>query len=269
MTYSDFHVHTAYSTDGTSTMQEMIEGAIQKGLRSICFTDHYDYDHHYEKPEDFLFDYVSAFSTFQFFKEKYQADITLLFGAELGLLPHLGNYYASFAKSLPFDYLIGSSHVVNDLDPYYDTFWSGRSVLESMHTYLQEECTCAKEVRDFDCYGHLDYAFRYHKQCASIFSYQEFSDELDVLLKELIESGRGIELNTGGYSYSPNEPNPHRSILKRYNDLGGEIITLGSDAHHTSQLGREFQKATDLLTTCGFTYYTIFKERKPSFLPLF
>jgi histidinol-phosphatase (PHP family) len=84
----------------------------------------------------------------------------------------------------------------------------------------------------------------------------------------LIEHGKGLECNTGGLRYGLSQPNPSRRILKRYRELGGEIITIGSDAHTPDYLGYGFQECRRFLLRCGFRYYTVFHGRKPEFIPL-
>ena len=97
---------------------------------------------------------------------------------------------------------------------------------------------------------------------------RDSADTLDEILKTLIHNGIGLECNTAGFKYGLGQPHPSMEILKRYKDLGGELLTLGSDAHAPCHIAYDFQKASDLLKTCGFKYYTIFKERKPEFISL-
>ena len=88
------------------------------------------------------------------------------------------------------------------------------------------------------------------------------------ILEVLIAQGRALECNTGGYKYGLGEPNPSASVLKRYRELGGELITIGSDAHESRHLGYAFSQANSLLKECGFRYYTVYQNRKPCFYPL-
>ena len=91
---------------------------------------------------------------------------------------------------------------------------------------------------------------------------------IEQILKELIKCGHGIEANSGGYLAGLSHPNPHEKILALYHDLGGEILTIGSDAHDAINLGNAFDKLPALLQQCGFSHYTIFRDRSPVFLPL-
>ena len=117
----------------------------------------------------------------------------------------------------------------------------------------------------FDVLGHLDYVVRYGKHQAEAYSYEKFSDEIDMILRELISSGKGLELNMAGIKYGLGFAHPHPSVLRRYKELGGEIITVGSDAHKAEHIGYEFEIAGELLKSCGFRYYTEFENRKAVF----
>lgn len=285
MIYADFHSHSKHSTDGKSSLEENILAAIDKGIKILCATEHTDYNNHNcdlpsfikDNPDfppemrasHFVCDTDSYLKNYLELREKYKARIDLRFGMELGLQPDLGDYYKEFAKKYPFDFLIGSSHEAGLIDPYYPEYTKGRTLLEAYRFYFDTERICAKACVDgFDVYGHLDYALRYHCPADFEFRYEEYADILDELLLFLIQNGKGIEINTKGFSYFGTEPNPRLSILKQYRKFGGEIITIGSDAHHCSELRRDFDRAEEILKQCGFDYYTVFKNRKPKFIRL-
>ena len=116
--------------------------------------------------------------------------------------------------------------------------------------------------------GHLDYVVRYGPNKNTFYSYEKYKELFDEILKTLIAKGKGIECNTAGFKAGLNHPHPTEEILKRYRELGGEILTLGSDAHQTVHLAYHFSAIGDLLKSCGVRYYTVFKDRKPEFLPL-
>ena len=285
MIRADLHTHSKYSTDAHSSIEEMAFSAVLKGLDTLCLTEHMDYANNYNHSRGFMEEYKSmppdffekAFKcdtpSFQrelfLVREKYKGRLSLLFGMELGLLPELGDHYRTYTESFPFDFIIGSSHECHGTDPYYPDFINGTDPIAAYHDYFQTEIACARgNLAAFDVFGHIDYALRYHCPKDFIFSYREFSDELDTLLRFLIENGRGIECNTGGFKYFGSQPNPRIDILKRYRELGGEIITVGSDAHHHENIAAHFDRAEAILKECGFSFYTIYKERKPLFIPL-
>jgi histidinol-phosphatase (PHP family) len=131
-----------------------------------------------------------------------------------------------------------------------------------------ETLTDIRAIKDFDVLGHIDYIVRYGKEKEKYYSYTKFSDEIDEILKYLIAHGKGIELNTAGFKYGLGFCHPHPEILKRYCELGGEIITIGADGHKPEHIAYDFEKVAPILRECGFKYYTEFKERKPVFKQL-
>lgn len=271
MITGDFHMHTCFSTDGEATMETMALAAIKKGLKSICFTDHWDEDFPYyeEMGKDaFRFDLDAYIKEVSVLKEKYREILTVNTGVELGLQPHLGAFYEKMTKSYPFDFVIGSVHVVNGFDPYFGEIFKEQGDEKGYRQTFRETITCLKNIDAFDVLGHMDYVVRYGENREKEYSYETFSDELDEILRLVIKKGKGLEINTAGWKYGLSFCHPHEKILKRYKELGGEIITIGSDAHRPEHVAYEFAQAEKVLKNCGFHYYTQYKERKPFFIKL-
>ena len=268
MIYSDFHLHTTFSGDGEASMKEMIEQGIYFGLKTLCFTEHMDYDFDPNCDVDFLLDTQTYYDAFLEYKDLYQDKIQLLFGVELGLQTHLAKQHKEYLSSHPFDFVIGSSHLIHGIDPYYPKFFEHRNEKEGLTEYFHSILENIEAFPEFDVYGHIDYVIRYSPERKENYSFEEYYELIDEILKKLISHGKGIELNTGGFKYGLGHPNPHEDILKRYRQLGGEIITVGSDAHTKEYLGYEFNKACEILKETGFSHYTIFKNRTPEFIRL-
>lgn len=266
MITSDCHMHTAFSTDSITPPEAMIEGALKKGLGTVCITDHMDQD--YPVKGEFLFNVDTYFQTLRELQKKYAEKMEIRIGIELGLQPHLGKFCQEITEKYPFDFVIGSVHVVDGKDPYYSDSFPGLSDAEIYRKTFQETIEILKNVDAFDVLGHIDYIVRYGKYQAKEYSYEAFAPELDEILRQLIRMGKGIELNTAGLKYGLGFCHPHPDVLKRYRELGGEIITVGADGHRPEHIAYEFEKAGELLQECGFRYYTEFKERKPEFKKL-
>ena len=265
---ADFHMHTSYSGDSDTPMEQMIQQAISIGMKQICFTEHQDFDYPPtdEIPADYFLVNTDAYLyDLLRYKEKYASQIQVLFGIELGLQPHLMREHARYVKSFDFDFVIGSSHVCNGRDPYFPSFYEGRPEEEAYREYFESILENIKKFKNFDVYGHLDYVVRYGPNKDAEYTYEKYQDIFDKILNLLLENEKGLEINTGGLKYGLRETNPTIAILKRYRQLGGEIITVGSDAHVPSYIGYEFDKASDILKECGFSYYTTFQNRLPEF----
>lgn len=268
---TDFHTHSSFSEDSHASMQSMIDMSIKMGFTHLCFTEHMDMDFPVSAdfPEgSFLVDTPSYQDALFKYREQYNKKINLLFGIELGLQPHLADRHEKYISSYPFDFVIASSHICHKKDPYEASFFENRTEKEAYEEYFQSILENIQSFGDFDVYGHLDYVIRYGPNMDKNYTYPQYQDILDEILTLLIEKGKGIELNTAGLKYGLKDLHPCRDILKRYKQLGGEIITIGSDAHAPSRIGEHFAFADDTLKECGFRYYTIFSQRKPEFIKL-
>lgn len=267
---SDYHLHTSFSSDSETLMEEMIECGLKKGLTHMCFTEHMDRDFLCRTDEDPDFEVETAayFQKYIQLKEKYQDRIKLLFGVELGLQPHVASFYQKYIKEYPFDFIIGSSHLCHRRDPYLPEFYEGREEYAAYVEYFESILENIRAYDGYDVYGHLDYTVRYGPNKNQFYTYEAYAEVIDAILRELIAGGKGIELNTGGFRYGLGQPNPSSMIIKRYRELGGEIITVGSDAHTPEYIAYEFERATDLLRICGFRYYSLFKKRRAEYVKL-
>ncbi len=271
MIIADYHVHSDFSGDSQAPMEQMIERAIQLGLKKICFTDHMDYDYPHQNDISFVFDPEEYVPKLQKLKEQYSKQIEILTGIELGLQPRpaVKEYYEFLHSKYSFDFAIGSTHVLDDVDPYFPVFWEHRTKDEGLRAYFQSHIDNCKLFKDyFNIYGHLDYIIRYAPTSdgkKADYSYLDYADLLDEVLTTIINCGKGIEVNTAGFKYGLGYPHPKTEILKRYLELGGEIITIGSDAHKPEHLCYDFNLVPELLKDLGYTYYATFVQGKPIF----
>lgn len=282
MITTDIHLHSSNSGDSDEKMEKHVEAALLKGMTHLCFTEHMDMDFPVSDKETeniFLLDTDSYYQNYLEIQEKYGSKITLLFGLEWGMQPHLSDKMYSYVNQYPFDYIIGSEHTTNRKDPYYPEYYNGRSEYEAYCEYFEDivrNLDCLETTKNknnseknmIDTLGHLDYVVRYGPCKNSDYSYSKYGDYIDEILKRLIDRGIAMEINTGGYKYNLKDPNPSFEVIKRYRELGGEMITIGSDAHSADMLQYEFVKLSQLLKNCGFKYHAIFKQRKPIFLEL-
>lgn len=280
MIRSDNHVHTSYSADAEESMYEMLQRAVKLNFSSICFTDHMDYGFpEFEPGMIYLFDAQKYLNEIQAARPHFPM-LEIRQGVELGLKPDVIEECQKLTASFPFDFVIGSTHLIDDMDPYYPVFWEGSEEKTAIRRYYEVTLENTLLPFDYDVYGHLDYILRYtptmkqlkqegrstdaylEKQC------HEFADIIDEILRQIILRGRGIEVNTAGLKYGMGHTNPHEWILSRYHELGGEIITVGSDAHEKKHLGYQFARIPALLLQCGLRYYTEFSDRNAKMLPV-
>lgn len=277
MIQADMHMHTWFSTDSEACPRDMADEAVRKGLKTICFTDHFDKDD-LEWGEEGIFDVDAYFVEMQKLQEEYAGKLNIRIGIELGLRTYLKDYYEELTKKYPFDFVIGSVHNVpykkdaeGDIlytDPAAEKLFTDRTDKEAYRLMME---TTLENVRTSDCFqtlGHLDYVVRYGKSREKEYSYTDYADIIDEILKLLIEKEKGLEVNSAGLKYGLPFAHPHPDVLKRYRELGGEIITIGADAHKPEHIAYDFAKAEEILKSCGFKYYTEFFEQKPVFKQL-
>lgn len=277
MIQADMHMHTWFSTDSEACPRDMADEAVRKGLKTICFTDHFDKDD-LEWGEEGIFDVDAYFVEIQKLQEEYAGKLNIRIGIELGLRTYLKDYYEELTKKYPFDFVIGSVHNVpykkdaegNILytDPAAEKLFTDRTDKEAYRLMME---TTLENVRTSDCFqtlGHLDYVVRYGKSREKEYSYTDYADIIDEILKLLIEKEKGLEVNSAGLKYGLPFAHPHPDVLKHYRELGGEIITIGADAHKPEHIAYDFAKAEEILKSCGFKYYTEFFEQKPVFKQL-
>lgn len=262
--FSDYHMHTAFSADADREPKRMIHAAINKGLKRICITDHMDKDY-FAEGKEFIFDVDKYYETLLRLKGKYAEKIDVCIGIELGLQPHLKEFSEELVSRYAFDFVIGSVHTVNGKDPYYPEFYKNRSDEDAYREAFRATIDAIKSTDAFDVLGHMDYVIRYGKNREDEYRYNLFADEIDEILKSLIQNGKGLEVNTGGWKYGLSFAHPHEEVLKRYKELGGEIITVGSDAHKEEHVAYDFERVSELLSRCGFRYVAEFVGRKPIF----
>lgn len=268
MIIGDYHLHSSFSGDSDTPMEEMIEAGIKKGLQTMCFTEHMDIDYVYYKPEEegmFLLNADSYLYELLKLREKYINDIEILFGVEIGLQPQISRQIAAFVRNHDFDFVIGSVHLCHGKDPYFPSFFDGRSDEQAYREYFETVLECINACGNFDVLGHLDYIVRYGATKDQDYSFEKYQDVIDPILKTLIRKEKGIEVNTGVIPNGLKDFNPCFDILKRYLELGGDIITVGSDAHSPEQVGNGFDKVCDTLISAGYEHYTLFNNRMPVF----
>lgn len=260
----DIHVHSQYSADSRAPMEDIVRKAIERHIDVLCFTDHIDWDY---PVEELTFDfnipeYLAEITALQ---NEYKGKIRILKGVELGLMPQLGPRYAKLLKDYPFDFAIGSQHLVGNMDPYYPETFAGKSDSEVYRQYFEDTLVNVRAFHEFDSMGHLDYVVRYGREKPSRYSYRAFADIIDEILKELVKENIALEVNTCGFRKQLGAPNPCPEIIRRYRELGGTLVTIGSDAHKPACLGYDFELATDILRSCGYTHFCWFEHHTPRF----
>lgn len=256
----DYHMHTGVSFDSTATAREMAEAAVRAGIREICFTDHMDYSNAPDA-KDMTFDiadYNRAYDGLEV------PGVLIRNGVEFGMTPWDQPELEALLKQRHFDFVLGSVHFVDNIDPYEKRYWAGRSVKEAFRAYLEEILACVKVHDNFDVLGHLTYACKSpNNPTHEPLLLSDFCEITDEILKVLVTKGKGMEINSSGVD-SAGVFLPSPDFLRRFRELGGEIVTMGSDAHDPRRVGQYAKEAMDILHDI-FGYVCTFEDRKPIF----
>ena len=195
MIYTDTHLHSSFSSDSDTPMELMIKQGIRLGMKTLCFTEHYD-PCYPDTPDglDFLLDFENYKKTLFTLKEKYASQIEILYGLELGVQPHLGQTLANFYKKYgnDFDFTLNSCHIVNGMDPYYGTYFKEMGATRGLMNYFETILANLKVFPHYQSVGHLDYVCRYLPESSQTFFYDHFTDVLDEILIEIIERNRAL-----------------------------------------------------------------------------
>lgn len=256
----DYHLHSVVSFDGFDQPERIVRAAQEKGLREICFTDHFDDDP------------AGVIQTMRFTMEQYSnaydslecEGLKIRRGLEFGLLADNRQSLRTLIEQRNFDFIIGSVHFADGLDIYLEPFWDGKTVWEAEHRCLVNTLESLQHHDEFDVLGHLTYVSK--ALCNPIHRpvpYEEHRELIDEILKILVAKGKGMEFNTSGVDRS-GDYLPPLACLKRFHELGGEIVTVGSDAHTWDRVGQYTFEACKIVQEI-FGYVCTFAERKPIF----
>lgn len=265
----DFHVHTHHSLDSDTPMVDICRSALEKKIKGICFTDHVDL--FYANPLPYYdINYNSYKNEIAQMQATFAPHLTLFRGVELGLQPHIAETNTEFLKDKDFDFVLGSLHCVGQGE-LYGLDWlhkRGLTDVEGINLYFSDLAQCVRQLHLYDVIGHFDVFRRYLIGDESNFIFAHHKEQITEILQFLIDNQKGIEINTSTLRYGLKPYHPCIEILELYRELGGTILTLGSDSHRANTLATSFLEVQKLLKEIGFTHYSIFVNRQVRFIPL-
>lgn len=283
--YADYHLHCEYSDDSNEPMENQIQEAITLGLDEMCFTDHVDYGikRDWDDPEGIIIrhaiehgkevdlvlanvNYPKYFEALNMYQQKYASSISIKKGLEFGIqsitVDAYEKLYASYQDDL--DFVLFSMHQVNNLEFWTQDFQKGKTQKEYNDEYYKEIYQTMQMFHHYSCLAHLDLLARYDEN--GIYPFENEKDIIAEILKYAIRDGKGIEINTSSWKYGLKDTQPSRAILKLYKDLGGKIITVGSDAHETKYLASHIKDAYAILKNeIGINEICTFDHMQPIF----
>jgi histidinol-phosphatase (PHP family) len=255
----DYHVHTKFSVDSDANIETACQTAIARGLSEIAFTDHLDFGPDESSGYFRAADYLTAIERC---RERHKGRLVVRAGVEVGE-PHLFPAQASaVVANGDFDIVLGSAHYAHSMQAAWLEDFFEQPLRQAYEAYFgQVADLCA--AGDFDVLGHLDLVKRdAHKFGKPYDGPEPYADMIRAALKSLVERGKGIELNTSPLRRGQPDPCPSPQILRWYRELGGEILTLGSDAHAPSAVGAHIDEAMGMAKAAGFKHLATFRRRR-------
>lgn len=266
--FYDYHLHCNFSHDSKAHMEDMVKKAIDLQIKEMCFTDHTDYSVLLNNKEiDYEFNVKDYFNSINNLKELYKDKIIIKKGIEVGIQSHILDRCSNLILENDFDFVIASIHTIDKYELIHRNLYKGKTQEEAYRKYYETLYEMLKKYKDYSVVGHLDIVKRYG-DLKNIVDDKVFKDIIDETLKLIIADGKGIEINTSSFRYKLTDLTPSRYILKRYRELGGEIITTGSDAHVDYHLAYNFYIIYNSLKELGYKYICTFDEMKPNFIKI-
>lgn len=256
----DYHMHSTVSYDGHSTPLRMAQAAVKAGLKEICVTEHMDYQRLIPREKT------------TFTQEAYRAayddleipGLTIRHGVEMGLMPWNKEEIEGDLKKYPYDFVIGSVHFIQDIDIYYPEFWQTHGAAEGELLYFREMLECVQTHDNFDVLGHLTYISKLKaRPSVRVIPSEDYKDLVVAIFECLIAKGKGLEINTSGVDRC-GDFLPGLDYLKLFKEKGGEIVTVGSDAHNANRVGQYSNEAIALAKEV-FGHVCTFQNRQPIF----
>ena len=264
---ADCHNHTQCSVDSTEPLENMTAAAAKAGIGLLCTTDHLDLLWRGAKVME-AWDWTPVLTQYEHACATCPKGLELRLGIEVNA-PHLFPERAgSILAQAPLDMVIGSMHNESlsrsGLDFVEVTYPDEAACIAVLDDYF-ESLTALSQLDCVDVLGHIPYLLRYlNVRDGNHVTLDRWRERIRIILKNVAQRGGGIEVNTN----RGKDAEQYRTILTDYREAGGEIVTMGSDAHRAQDVGKGIAEAAELIHQCGFDYYAVYRRRRPEFISL-
>jgi histidinol-phosphatase (PHP family) len=254
----DYHVHTRLCGHAEGSMEAYVRSAIRAGLKELCFLDHLtltEAGRHMSMSLKQLPGYLDAV---QQLKARHAGTLTVKAGLEIGYDPDYTETFEKITRQYHFDLIGGSLHFPETIDRAKGRAIRPVSRLDpvAVHDMYFDQLERMLDCDYFDVVCHFDLVKKF-----SAGPKGEMTPQIRRIISKIKQTGRAVELNTSGLDHVHGEPYPSETILAELRKAG-VAVTLGSDAHRPSEVGRHFEKALEILRSTGFTHIANFSGRK-------
>ena len=264
---ADYHIHSNHSPDCKVPIDELCQTAVTKGFQEIVITDHFEFYTTGHPVGLFTPKYIAKImDEIEEAQKKYEGQLIIRKGIEFGQPTVNPESAKEILAQFPFDYVIGSVHKVGNLS-LSNVAYNAHNIEDICLNYFDMLYELADQG-DFDCLGHIDMIRLYAAKQGTPLDILEYEEQLIPILRRVIERGKGIEINTIGFRQELSTTLPDINVLKLYRELGGQILTIGSDAHRAADIGSGWSESAILAKLAGFDYVTLYQNRRPILIPI-
>ena len=265
MFYADYHIHSLYSFDSMADLNDICQYAVRMNLKEIALTDHLDLHYPYGKWDPhYLAHETQREASVKQMQDKYRGVLQIRYGLELGQPTRDDDFLQAFLSTRQFDFILGSIHYTTDereiLAIPYNDFETANEVLIEYFQNVLQMLDCDR----FDVVAHICHPLRVMENAFAKPSLLQYADYIEPSLKKMIEKGKGLEVSTKGMRYWIRSFEPEPEFLKMYHDLGGELITVGTDSHEACTVGSSVAEAYAYIKRAGFQYITTYANHQPT-----
>ncbi|MFV0254799.1 MAG: histidinol-phosphatase HisJ family protein [Erysipelotrichaceae bacterium] len=259
---ADYHIHSNFSIDSKELMENYCLRALELNIDEICFSEHIDHGiEDCNNPGQYqVTNLPKYFKKIKELQQKYQGKLIIKIGIEFGAQLHNLELFRKDFYNYDFDFVLLSVHQIDNKELWINQYQNGKSQAQYNEGYYSYLLELVKSYDEYNCLAHLDLIRRYDKE--GEYHSEQCYKIIKEILKIVIAKGKGIELNTSSFHYKLADFMPDLRIWQMYKELGGEIITIGSDSHKAERLADHFEVGFKMLKQIGFTHYSTFKKGK-------
>lgn len=260
----DTHTHSINSFDGHHSCKQLCEGIIKNGGIGIAITDHCDID----GTKDGCWDFEDKQFAEVLEAKKAFPQIKVYNGVELGQALFEKELSEAFLSKYDFDFVLGSVHNLKNMEDFYFLDYKQYDIYSLLQQYFNSLLDLAKWNKT-DSLAHLTYPLRYIVAREKIdVDMSKFNDIIEEIFSVIIANNKAIELNVSGLSMDMNDTLPNKAYIKKFHDMGGKYVTVGSDSHYFDKVCNNIDKGYDILKECGFKHFTVFEKREPKLITI-
>lgn len=263
----DSHTHSDTSWDAEHSITFLCETAVKKGILGFAITDHCEINEYQSRDigariQQGHFEMLKA-------RAAFGKSLMLCYGIELGQMTCDLDLTRQVLNKKPYDFVLGSLHCIRGSEDFYYMDFQDADPYALLEEYYGELYEIAK-LNLFDSLAHITYPIRYMNGKHHLgVDLSRMDDRIDQILRTLAQNGKALEINTSGLRGPLGEASPPLKYVKRFRELGGEFVTLGSDAHSAEELGEGIPEAMEMASQAGFSYFTFYKKRQPRLLQIY